>query len=83
MVNNEITINHLNKNVTLYYNEMLSYEGEVVSINEQEYDNGETISLIHVTDDNHDSYEVLLYKNAVDFFEEDWVRFWGCASWPI
>ena len=40
-------------------------------------DNGVTLSVTHILDDNMDSYQVFLYKTTGDILEDNVVRFWG------
>ena len=56
---------------------MATFQGSVISIEEVPLDNGETIAVTHVLDDEWNSYQVLLYKSTGDILEEDTVRFWG------
>lgn len=72
-----ITSKHLNKNVQPYYGKIATFQGNVISVEEEPLDNGETISVTHVYDDAGQSYEVIMYKSTGDIFEEDNVRFWG------
>ncbi|WP_071392751.1 hypothetical protein [Bacillus tuaregi] len=76
-VDTSVTAKHLNKNAQPYFQTFVSYQGNVVSVEEAPLDNGETISITHVLDDEMNSYQVLLYKTTGDILEEDLVQFWG------
>ncbi|KAB7671675.1 hypothetical protein [Bacillus sp. B1-b2] len=71
-----ISSKHLNKNVDPYLETMTTFEGSVVSIEESTQDD-ETITIIHLIDDDFQSYQLLLFKSAGEVFEDDVVRFWG------
>ncbi|MRH41110.1 hypothetical protein GH741_00290 [Aquibacillus halophilus] len=78
-----VTIKHLNKNVNPYLSTVLSFTGTVISIEEvpiEETD--DTLALIHVMDDEGNSYQVILYKTTGDILEEDYVHFWGVPVGP-
>lgn len=76
-VDSSITIKHLNKNPQPYFQKIASFQGDVVSIEEEPLENGETIAVVHVFDDEMNSYQVLMYKSTGDILEDDVVRFWG------
>jgi actin-related protein len=71
-----ITGAHINKNPVPYHNKLVTFEGEVISIEETQ-DSGYTIAYIHVMDNDWQSHEVILLKTTGDILEGDWVRFWG------
>lgn len=74
----DVDIKLLNKNLAPYYSTFVSYEGYVIQIEEQTYENGEIISWINIYDEaagtNHN---VIMYKSSGDILEEDYVQFWG------
>ena len=72
-----ISIKHLNKNAQPYFQTLTTFQGTVVSVEEVPLDNGVTLSVTHILDDNMDSYQVFLYKTTGDILEDDVVRFWG------
>ena len=76
-VDTSVTIKHLNKNPQPYFQTMTSFQGSVVSIEETPLENGEVVAVIHVLDDEWNSYQVLMYKSTGDILEEDSVQFWG------
>lgn len=76
-VDSSINAKQLNKNPQPYFKKIASFQGSVVTIQETPLDNGETVSVFHVLDDNMNSYQVLMYKTTGDILEEDVVRFWG------
>lgn len=67
----------LNKNVGPYLDKMAAFEGTVISVEETNLDDGTTLAILHVMDDNDQSYQVLIYKSTGDILEEDYVQFWG------
>jgi len=73
-----IGVKLLNKNVEPYLEKMLSFEGSVISIEETSVpDSDDTMSVVHVMDDEMNSYQVVLFKSSGDILEEDQVQFWG------
>lgn len=72
-----VDIKVLNKNSKPYHSTLTSFEGYVVQVFEEEYDNGETESFVNVGDENGNNYIILLYKGTGDILEEDYVQFWG------
>ncbi len=76
LVDDSITIKHLNKNVAPYLEKVLSFQGTVIAV-EEETEDDETISLTHVYDEEGNSYEVLMFKTTGDILEDDEVQFWG------
>ena len=69
----------MNKNVTPYLENIISVSGTVISIEEYPENN---VTLVHVTDDDLNSYVGLMYKLADDVFEEDYVTLWGAPIGP-
>lgn len=68
----------LNKNVAPYYTTLVSYEGYVVQIQEENYENGEIASWFNIYDEETGAnYNALMYKTSGDILEEDYVQFWG------
>lgn len=83
MTDSTINVKLLNKNVEPYLEKMLSFEGNVVTIEETSVPNSKDVmSLVHVIDDSGDSYQVLLFKTSGDILEEDRVQFWGAPIGP-
>lgn len=72
-----ISAKQLNKNAQPYFKKIATFQGTVITIEENPLENGVTVSLVHVMDDDMNSYQVLLYKSTGDILEEDRVRFWG------
>lgn len=74
----EVDIKLLNKNLAPYYSTFVTYEGYVIQIEEQTYENGEIISWLNIYDEaagtNHN---VIMYKSSGEILEEDYVQFWG------
>lgn len=67
----------LNKNVAPYYSTLTSFEGYVVQIEEENYDNGETASWVNIGDGNGNNQIYYSYKGTGDILEEDYVKFYG------
>lgn len=83
MTDSTVNVKLLNKNVEPYLEKMLSFEGNVVTIEETSVPNSKDVmSLVHVVDDAGDSYQVLLFKTSGDILEEDRVQFWGAPIGP-
>lgn len=82
MADKSITVKHLNKNATPYFNKVATFSGQVVSVEEKPINDQETLSLLHIIDDNDQSYQVLMFKSTGDILEEDQVRFWGIPAGP-
>ncbi|MCY1689916.1 hypothetical protein OVA29_03065 [Exiguobacterium sp. SL14] len=83
MTDSTVNVKLLNKNVEPYLEKMLSFEGNVVTIEETSVpDSKDVMSLVHVIDDAGDSYQVLLFKTSGDILEEDRVQFWGAPIGP-
>ena len=83
MTDSTVNVKLLNKNVEPYLEKMLSFEGDVVTIEEMNVpDSKDVMSLVHVMDDAGDSYQVLLFKTSGDILEEDRVQFWGAPIGP-
>lgn len=77
-----IEAKHLNKDVTPYLDKMVTFSGTVIRIKQNTNSDNETETLVHVIDDEMQSYQVLLFKPANDIFEKDNVRFWGVPVGP-
>jgi len=77
LVDTSISYKLLNKNVAPYLSKFTTFSGYVVSVEENQLENGETVSLTHVIDDESNSYQVLMYKSTGEILEEDSVQFWG------
>lgn len=68
---------HLNKNVSPYYEKVLTATGTVIDVEEEEFDVIGTASIFHVFDDDMNSYMIILPKSSGDILEDDEIRFWG------
>jgi hypothetical protein len=83
MVDNSITFKHLNKNATPYFNKVLTFSGDVISVEETQIEGtSDIVSLVHVMDEEGNSYQVLLYKTTGDILEDDYVQVWGAPVGP-
>lgn len=67
----------LNKNIAPYYSTLTSFEGYVVQIEEENYDNGETASWVNIGDENGNNQIYYAYKGTGDILEDDHVKFYG------
>lgn len=73
---NEIGSKQLNKKVSPYFSEIVTIAGKIINIDETEYDE-DTLTYIHMIDDDFNSFEIILLKKADNIFEDDRIRFWG------
>ncbi|MED2975045.1 hypothetical protein P4361_22825 [Fictibacillus sp. B-59209] len=79
---NSISTKHLNKNIAPYNGKLVTFQGNVVSIEEVNDDNGDVaLSYIHLMDDDMQSH-VFIYKKGTDILEDDTIRFWGVPVGP-
>ncbi|MBY8912741.1 hypothetical protein KY305_08290 [Bacillus sp. YC2] len=74
-----IQYKQLNKNPAPFFQKMASFSGTVSTIEETVQD-GETVTLIDINDDDMQSYEILLLKPAKNILEDDVIRFWGVPA---
>jgi type III secretory pathway component EscR len=81
ITDSSIASKHLNKNAGPYLDKMVTFSGTIVSI-EENTENDETTTVIHIIDNDMQSYQILLFKPAGDVFEDDVVRFWGVPVGP-
>lgn len=73
-----VDIKLLNKNIASYYGKLVTFEGYVVQIEEETFENGETAAWLNIYDDFSESnFLVYMYKTTGDILEEDYVQFWG------
>ncbi|WP_462410632.1 hypothetical protein [Neobacillus sp. Marseille-QA0830] len=77
MTDSSVNYKLLNKNAAPYFEKVVSFEGTVISVEEQNLDNNEVVSLTHLMDDEGNSYQVIMYNSTGDLLEEDQARFWG------
>ncbi|WP_276917443.1 tetratricopeptide repeat protein [Aneurinibacillus aneurinilyticus] len=83
MTDKTIAAKHLNKNATPYFDKIVSFEGNVISISEQKSDFVDaTATLLYVWNPNGQAYQILMYKPTPNTFENDKVRFWGVPVGP-
>ncbi|WP_103110695.1 hypothetical protein [Brevibacillus reuszeri] len=79
LVDKNVQFKHLNKNITKYTGAMFSDKGYVVSIEEVEQTEIGTVSVLHVLNDEQNSYQIV-YPGELDIFEEDLVEFVGVPT---
>lgn len=72
-----IDLKQLNKNVSSFYSTIASFEGEVIQIEEEEFENGEVGAWVNIYDDNANNHILYIYKSTGDILEEDRIQFWG------
>lgn len=77
LADSSITSKHLNKNAQPYFGKMATFQGTVISVEEQTLEDGSVVSDTHVLDDNMQSYQVIMHKSTGEVLEDDTVRFWG------
>lgn len=77
MIDSKIKFGHLEKNINPYLDKMISFSGNVVSVEEQTLDTGETVALVHLLDNNFNSYRTLIMKSTGDIIKGDKVRIIG------
>lgn len=75
-VDESIEYKHLNKNIEKYKTSLFKDVGEVVEIEEMSDPELGTITIIHVMNDDWDSYQVVLY-GSVEVYEGDYINFIG------
>ncbi|KNF09478.1 hypothetical protein CLPU_3c02580 [Gottschalkia purinilytica] len=71
LVDNSITYKHINKNIKQYYKSIIKFEGYVIDVQEEEIEEGNKATILHVADDNMQSYEILYLGELKDIFKED------------
>lgn len=81
ITDSSISSKHLNKNATPYLNKMATFSGTVISV-EENTEGEDTTTLIHIMDDDYQSYQILMYKSSGDILEDDNIRFWGVPVGP-
>lgn len=79
LVDKNVQFKHLNKNISKYTSAMFSDKGYVVSIEEVEQTEIGTISILHVLNDEQNSYQIV-YPGELEIFEEDMVEFVGIPT---
>ncbi|MED0669398.1 hypothetical protein P4S95_04035 [Aneurinibacillus aneurinilyticus] len=82
MADKSISAKHLNKNAAPYFNKITTFSGDVVNVQEAPIDDNDTLSLLHILDNNMQSYQVVIYKSTGDILQGDTVRFWGVPAGP-
>ncbi|TQK75320.1 hypothetical protein FB479_101935 [Brevibacillus sp. AG162] len=79
LVDQNVQPKHINKNISKYHATMIQDKGTVLSIEEEEIPEVGTISVLHVVNDEEDSYQVV-YLGALDIYEDDTVEFVGVPT---
>jgi hypothetical protein len=79
LVDQNVQPKHINKNIAKYHASMIQDKGTVLSIEEEELQEMGTISVLHVVNDEEDSYQVV-YLGALDIYEDDTVEFVGVPT---
>lgn len=68
----------LNKNPQKYFGKLLTFKGQVLSIDEEIDPSDDTaISYLQIVDDEDHDYTIIMIKAAEDILEDDYVQFWG------
>ncbi|EJL22807.1 hypothetical protein [Brevibacillus sp. BC25] len=79
LVDQNVQPKHINKNISKYHASMIQDSGTVLSIEEEEIPEIGTFSVLHVVNDEEDSYQVV-YLGALDIYEDDTVEFVGVRT---
>ncbi|CAI8769697.1 Lipoprotein [Brevibacillus sp. IT-7CA2] len=79
LVDQNVQPKHINKNISKYHASMIQDKGTVLSIEEEEIPEIGTFSVLHVVNDEEDSYQVV-YLGALDIYEDDTVEFVGVPT---
>lgn len=79
LVDQNVQPKHMNKNISKYHASMIQDKGTVMSIEEEEIPEMGTLSVLHVVNDEEDSYQVV-YLGALDIYEDDTVEFVGVPT---
>ncbi|MFS0556069.1 hypothetical protein [Brevibacillus sp. 179-C9.3 HS] len=79
LVDPNVQPKHINKNISKYYASMIQDKGTVLSIEEEEQTEIGTVSILHVINDEEDSYQIL-YPGSLDIYEDDTVEFVGVPT---
>lgn len=79
LVDQNVQPKHINKNISKYQASMIQDKGTVLSIEEEEIPEIGTFSVLHVVNDEEDSYQIV-YLGALDIYEDDTVEFVGVPT---
>ncbi|MBH0330377.1 hypothetical protein ABH14_11325 [Brevibacillus brevis] len=79
LVDQNVQPRHINKNISKYHATMIQDKGSVMSIEEEEIPEMGTLSVLHVDNDEDDSYQVV-YLGALDIYEDDTIEFVGVPT---
>lgn len=79
LVDKNIQFKHLSKNISKYTGTMYSDKGYVVSIEEVDQTDIGSVSVLHIMNDEENSYQVV-YPGSLDIFEQDFVEFVGIPT---
>ncbi|MFC8688443.1 hypothetical protein [Brevibacillus porteri] len=79
LVDQNVQPKHINKNISKYHAAMIQDRGTVLSIEEEEIPEVGTISVLHVVNDEEDSYQIV-YLGTLDVYEDDTVEFLGVPT---
>ncbi|MED1919165.1 hypothetical protein [Brevibacillus sp. DP1.3A] len=79
LVDQNVQPKHINKNISKYRAAMIQDRGTVLSIEEEEIPEIGTISVLHVVNDEEDSYQIV-YLGRLDVYEDDTVEFVGVPT---
>ncbi|TKI55298.1 hypothetical protein E8L90_07495 [Brevibacillus antibioticus] len=79
LVDQNVQRKHINKNISKYHGVMIQDKGTVLSIEEAELPEIGTFSILHVDNDEGDSYQIV-YLGALNVYEDDTVEFMGVPT---
>lgn len=73
----EVDSKHLNKKVSPYFSDIITISGNVISIEEIDYDEDTVLTYTHILDNDYNSFEIVIFESLEDVYENDHIRFWG------
>lgn len=77
-LDNKVQYKHLDKNIKNYLETMISIEGRVIQISEEEID-GKKVSLIHIFNNNRENFQII-YLGTNDILKGDQI---SCIGLPV
>jgi hypothetical protein len=81
LADDKITSKHLNKNVKPYLEQMVTFEGDIIQIQEVTLDDGTPVSVILIEDMDFNAIFAIGY-HSTEFLEGDFVEIWGLPLGP-
>ncbi|MFJ5788931.1 hypothetical protein ACIQXW_08795 [Lysinibacillus sp. NPDC097162] len=81
LADDKITSKHLNKNVKPYLEQMVTFAGDIIQIQEETLDDGTPVSIILIEDMDFNAIFAIGY-HSTEFLEGDFVEIWGLPLGP-